>query len=121
MARKLACVLNHFRVKFMQTRLRPTTARRDHTPETKETIDMWSWSKISKNGRSNGLPGRDSLANRADLQIRNLLDDPGLRRAMRLDVSPDSTELAVVPAGPKVTERPRRPFDRRRLLEAAAA
>ena len=82
---------------------------------------MWSWSKISKNGRSDGLPGRDSLANRADLQIRNLLDDPGLRRAMGLDLPLTATELAVVPAAPKVTERPRRPFDRRRLLEAAAA
>lgn len=43
-----------------------------------------------------------SLLDRPDLQIRNLLDDPALRRAMGLDV-PD-------------TPRPPRRFDRRRLL-----
>jgi hypothetical protein len=82
---------------------------------------MWTWSKISKNGRSGGPTGLDSLAQRADLQIRNLLDDPGLRRAMGLDLSLSAAEVAVVPAGRKITERPQRPFDRRRLLEAAAA
>ena len=48
-----------------------------------------------------------SLLDRPDLQIRNLLDDPRLRRAMGLDT----------PAAP----RPLRRFDRRRLLDDDAA
>lgn len=51
-----------------------------------------------------------SLLDRPDLQIRNLLDDPGLRRAMGLD------EPVVEPAG-----RPVPRFDRRRLLDRAVA
>ena len=45
---------------------------------------------------------------RADLRIGNLLDDPGLRRAMGLDQ-------------PAPADRPEPRFDRRRLLERAAA
>lgn len=45
---------------------------------------------------------------RTDLRIRNLLDDPGLRRAMGLDEAAPS-------------DRPEPRFDRRRLLERAAA
>lgn len=39
-----------------------------------------------------GRPSRAAAApaTRADLQIRNLLDDPGLRRAMGLDLPPDA-------------------------------
>lgn len=47
---------------------------------------------------------------RADLQIRNLLDDPRLRQAMGLS-TPDLQ--------PAVRPQPR--FDRRRLLDEAAA
>jgi phage pi2 protein 07 len=46
-------------------------------------------------------------SDRADLQIRNLLDDPRLRRALGLE-------------GPTVA-RPAPRFDRRRLLDDAAA
>jgi phage pi2 protein 07 len=48
-----------------------------------------------------------ATSDRADLQIRNLLDDPRLRRALGLE-------------GPTV-ERPAPRFDRRRLLDDAAA
>jgi hypothetical protein len=59
-----------------------------------------------------------SEGERDDLKIRNLLDDPALRRAMGLDlvgamVAPARAER-LVPSWPE----PR--FDRRRLLEAAA-
>ena len=53
------------------------------------------------------------LHQRSDLQIRNLLDDPRLRRACGLD--PQSTHVPAVRAHPHVR------FDRRRLLETAAA
>ena len=53
-------------------------------------------------------PGAD-LADRPELQIRDLLDDPALRRAMGLA---DAESRNDVPT-------PR--FDRRRLLDQAAA
>lgn len=55
-------------------------------------------------------PEPTALADRPDLQIRNLLDDPRLRRAMGLD-----EPVAAVAARPE----PR--FDRRRLLDRAVA
>lgn len=48
-----------------------------------------------------------SSPHRSDLQIRSLLDDPQLRRAMGLEAP--------------VATRPEPRFDRRRLLDAAAA
>lgn len=63
--------------------------------------------------RHHGRPARPrptvdaSGSDRSDLQIRSLLDDPQLRRAMGLE-----TPVAV---------RPEPRFDRRRLLDAAAA
>lgn len=56
--------------------------------------------------RSRTVPSTElPLRERPELQIRNLLDDPALRRAMGLGV----------------TELPQRRFDRRRLLDAVAA
>ena len=65
--------------------------------------------------------GVESLMARPELQIRNLLDDPGLRRAMGLDQS--SLTAAEAPATVKVATkaRPGRRFDRRTLLETLAA
>lgn len=60
---------------------------------------------IAEQPIANGVP----LAERPDLQIGRLLDDPRLRAAMGLDNDPPT------PAWPE----PR--FDRRRLLESAAA
>jgi hypothetical protein len=58
--------------------------------------------------RPTPLPATNgSLLDRPDLRIRNLLDDPALRRAMGLD-APE-------------TERPQHRFDRRRLLIRNAA
>lgn len=61
--------------------------------------------------RSRSAPPRSTVdgagSDRPDLQIRSLLDDPQLRRAMGLEAP------AVV--------RPEPRFDRRRLLDAAAA
>jgi hypothetical protein len=51
-----------------------------------------------------------SLHDRPDLRIRNLLDDPRLRRSMGLD-EPDVD----------VVVRPEPRFDRRRLLDDRAA
>ena len=56
-----------------------------------------------------------SLRHREDLQPRNLLDDPRLRRAVGLD--PHGTEMPQVEA----QVWPELRFDRRRLLAAAAA
>lgn len=56
-----------------------------------------------------------ALRHREDLKARNLLDDPRLRRAVGLD--PDGNEMPTVKAHPMPELR----FDRRRLLEAAAA
>jgi len=56
-------------------------------------------------------PDDGSLLDRPDLRIGNLLDDPRLRRAMGLD------EPVPAPA----VSRPEPRFDRRRLLEEAAA
>lgn len=57
-----------------------------------------------------------SLLDRPDLRIRNLLDDPGLRRAMGLDAP-------AAEGAPRASRRPRPPrrFDRRRLLDETAA
>ena len=54
-------------------------------------------------------PSDDSLLDRPDLRIGNLLDDPRLRRAMGLEVP--------VPVAAHTEQR----FDRRRLLEQAVA
>lgn len=54
------------------------------------------------------------LAEHPDLRIRNLLDDPALRRAMGLE----GPAVHAIPAPPT---RPAPRFDRRRLLDAAAA
>lgn len=54
------------------------------------------------------------VAGHPDLRIRNLLDDPALRRAMGLDVP-------AIHAAPARPARPAPRFDRRRLLDAAAA
>jgi hypothetical protein len=62
----------------------------------------------------------ESLMARPDLQIRSLLDDPGLRRAMGLD-QPLAVATSVAPSLVAVTPRPRRRFDRRSLLEDVAA
>ena len=51
-----------------------------------------------------------SLADRPELRIRDLRDDPRLRRAMGLD-TPSSSR----------SPRPLRRFDRRRLLDDTAA
>ena len=53
-----------------------------------------------------------------DLTVRNLLDDPRLRRAMGLDVDVASSPPSV-PAG--AAPRPEPVFNRRRLLERDAA
>lgn len=63
------------------------------------------WHRLAT--RPEQLPAGDSLLDRPDLRIGNLLDDPRLRRAMGLDTP-------TVPA-------PQRRFDRRRLLDDAAA
>ena len=55
-----------------------------------------------------------SLLDQPDLRIRNLLDDPRLRCSMGLD-------RAVVEASVEVADRPQPRFDRRRLLDEAAA
>ena len=52
---------------------------------------------------------------RDDLKVRNLLDDPRLRRAVGLD--PNGSEMPEVRARPMPDVR----FDRRRLLDRAAA
>ncbi|MDJ0771139.1 MAG: hypothetical protein QNJ12_20290 [Ilumatobacter sp.] len=54
---------------------------------------------------------------RDDLQIRNLLDDPRLRRSMGLEVLPYGVPAEPLPA----PVRPAVPFNRRRLLGEAAA
>lgn len=54
-----------------------------------------------------------TIRHRDDLQVRNLLDDPRLRRACGLD--PEGHRI------PKVRPHPQLRFDRRRLLDAAAA
>ena len=56
-----------------------------------------------------------SIATNSDLQVRNLLDDPRLRRAMELDTV-DPAANADAPG-----ERPTPVFNRRRLLERRAA
>lgn len=57
-----------------------------------------------------------------DLRIGNLLDDPRLRRAMGLDVTVlDPTELDPTELDVTEPERPQPRFDRRRLLDEAAA
>lgn len=72
---------------------------------------MWSWSKSNKNTRGE----QGAMARNPELQIRSLLDDPALRRAMGLDQAPATLARTAV------KERPQRPFGRRQLLEAAAA
>jgi len=56
-----------------------------------------------------------ALQDRVDLKPRKLLDDPRLRRACGLD--PEGTDIPPV----KAHAMPELRFDRRRLLEAAAA
>ena len=59
---------------------------------------------------------------RPDLRIGNLLDDPRLRRAMGLDVTAlDVTVLDAARSDTADPERPQPRFDRRRLLDEAAA
>jgi hypothetical protein len=61
-------------------------------------------------------PAAPSLASeQPDLTIRSLLDDPALRRSMGLDVVVAPVSLVVTPL------RPQPVFNRRRLLEGAAA
>src|SRR5215213_6730903 len=63
----------------------------------------------------------ESLMARPELQIRNLLDDPALRRAMGLDQSSLTAVMAPATAKAARTPRPGRRFDRRTLLETLAA
>ena len=60
----------------------------------------------------------ESVVGRRDLQTRNLLDDPALRRAMGLDVLHAEVTVAATPVS--VMQRQRRRFDRR-LLKGVAA
>jgi hypothetical protein len=101
--------LNHISVNFMQTRIKQTTRCVTERMTRRKRSEMWSWSKSNKNDRGTMGP----IARNPELQIRSLLDDPALRRAMGLDQAP----AAVAPVA--VKERPQRPFGRRQLLEAA--
>jgi hypothetical protein len=76
---------------------------------------MWKWNK-----RTATEHPAESLTTRPDLQIRSLLDDPGLRRAMGLDQAL-TVATSVAPTVVSVNQRPRRRFDRRSLLEGVAA
>jgi hypothetical protein len=83
------------------------------TPEAGSTMLKFQW-------RSTVDAPTDHLtlaSDRGELQVRNLLDDPTLRRAMSLDA-------AVVVAAPALvvaTSRPEPVLNRRRLLERDAA
>ncbi|MFP5486771.1 MAG: hypothetical protein ACLGHQ_00490 [Acidimicrobiia bacterium] len=75
-------------------------------------MSMFRWHSVvdrTSDDHTTDLDER-SLLDRPDLRIGNLLDDPGLRRAMGLDAPPVST-----------VDRPVPRFDRRRLLDRAAA
>jgi hypothetical protein len=61
----------------------------------------------------------ESVVGRPDLQVRNLLDDPDLRRAMGLDLL--HTEVTVAATQVSVKRRPQRRFDRRMLLKGVGA
>jgi hypothetical protein len=77
------------------------------------------------------LPGPRTTPepSREDLQIRNLLDDPALRRVMGLDADPPSAKIrrhrthgvAVHRSDGSPHGAPGRRFDRRRLLDDAVA
>jgi hypothetical protein len=56
-----------------------------------------------------------------ELTVRNLLDDPRLRRAMGLDVDAANTLPAVPAVSAVATARPEPRFNRRRLLQRDAA
>lgn len=70
---------------------------------------MFQLPTIGSRAQRPRLVANDLAPDRADLRIRSLLDDAGLRRTMGLDTA--VTEL----------RRPERRFDRRRLLEGTAA
>ena len=75
---------------------------------------MRQWSNIKRD-----MYRPEPVVGRPDLQIRKLLDDPALRRAMGLDLL--HAEVTVAATQVSVMLRPQRRFDRRRLLEGVAA
>jgi hypothetical protein len=62
----------------------------------------------------------ESVVGRPDLQVRNLLDDPHLRRAMGLDLLHAEVTVAATQQVFEI-QRPQRRFNRRMLLEGVAA
>ena len=106
MARNLARLLNHFTVNFMQTRLK-------HERGSQQGKDVREMRKRNDLRRDRYRP--ESVVGRADLQIRNLLDDPALRSAMGLDLL--HAEVTAAATQVSVMRRPQRRFDRRMLLE----
>jgi hypothetical protein len=95
---------------------------------------MLIWKRIASDdstATTDDRTGSTSAAGRDDLKIRSLLDDPALRRAMGLDVSaevsiravshPAAFAIAGDPAPQAAKPVRQRRFDRRRLLESAAA
>ena len=74
---------------------------------------MRKWNKLKRD-----IYRPESVVGQPDLQIRNLLDDPALRRAMGLDLL--HAEVTVAATQVPVMQRQRRRFDRR-LLKGVAA
>ena len=75
---------------------------------------MRKWNNLKRD-----MYRREPVMGRPDLQIRNLLDDPALRRAMGLDLL--HAEVTVAATQVSLMQRPQRRFDRRMLLEGVAA
>src|SRR5215217_938671 len=109
MAHNLTRLLNHLTVKFMQTRLKHE--RGSTTRKGREAMRKW-------NNLKRDMYRREPVMGRPDLQIRNLLDDPALRRAMGLDLL--HAEVTVAATQVSLMQRPQRRFDRRMLLEGVA-
>jgi hypothetical protein len=90
-------------------------------------IPNWTWTPVATE-RASAAPAPSS-SRRHDLEIRSLLDDPALRRAMGLAPLVAIAATAPGSAAPRATvsapatvparSKPTRRFDRRRLLEAA--